>query len=134
MPKHARGVLDTSVVLDYEKLATDDLPVQASIAAITLAEIVAGPHAVFDIDERSRRQARLQWVESELLALPFDADAARAYGRVYAAVVADGRKPRGGRAVDLFIAATALSRSLPLYTRNPADFSSLVAILDIEHV
>ena len=50
---------------------------------------------------------------------------------VYAAVLADGRKPRGGRAIDLLIAATALSRKMPLYTRNPADFSSLQTIMEI---
>jgi predicted nucleic acid-binding protein len=49
----------------------------------------------------------------------------RAYGTISAAVLADGRKPRGGRAIDLLIAAVALSERLPLYTRNPADFSSL---------
>ena len=63
--------------------------------------------------------------------LPFDADASRAYGRVYAAVVASGRKARGARAVDLLIAATACAAGLPLYTRNPADFSSLADLVDV---
>ncbi|HWM98391.1 MAG TPA: VapC toxin family PIN domain ribonuclease, partial [Streptosporangiaceae bacterium] len=56
--------------------------------------------------------------------IPFDADAARAYGRVTAAVIAAGRKPRR-TAVDLMIAATAIVAELPLYTTNPDDFVGL---------
>lgn len=63
--------------------------------------------------------------------LPFDAEAARAYGRVYAAVVASGRKARGARAVDLLIAAVACANGLPLYTRNPDDFQALDGLVDV---
>jgi predicted nucleic acid-binding protein len=35
------------------------------------------------------------------------------------------RKPRGARAVDLLIAATALANDLPLFTRNPDHFDHL---------
>jgi predicted nucleic acid-binding protein len=41
---------------------------------------------------------------------------------VRAAVIAAGRKPRGG-AVDLMIAATAVAEGLPLYTTQPAHFT-----------
>lgn len=129
-----RGVLDTSVLLDYEQLPVEALPALAAISAVTLAELAAGPHAVTDVQERSRRQARLQWAESEFTALPFDAEAARTYARVYAAVLANGRKPRGARAVDLLIAATALSRGLPLYTRNADDFTSVHSVMRIVSV
>lgn len=63
--------------------------------------------------------------------LPFDADAARAYGRVYASVAASGRKARGPRAANLLIAATALSNELPLYTRNAQDFRFLGGLIDV---
>jgi predicted nucleic acid-binding protein len=67
--------------------------------------------------------------------LPFDAGAARAYGRVYAATRSTDRKPRGARALDLLIAATALANDLPLFTRNPADFDHLGVIgLDVHAV
>ena len=67
-------------------------------------------------------------------ALPFEIDAARAYGRVFAAITGAGRKARGKRTVDLLIAATALSVGLPLYTRNINDFSGLEGVVDIVEV
>lgn len=121
----ARGILDTSVIIDLEKIDRLQLPIELAISAITMAELAAGPHATTDADERSRRQDRLQRAEAAFDPLPFDADASRAYGRIYATVVASGRKARGARAVDLLIAATACSAGLPLYTRNPDDFRSL---------
>jgi predicted nucleic acid-binding protein len=47
---------------------------------------------------------------------------------------AGGRKASGTRAIDLLIAATALSVGLPLYTRNMDDFSGLDGIVDIVEV
>jgi hypothetical protein len=63
--------------------------------------------------------------------LPFDIAAARVYGRIYAAVIAAGRKARGRRTMGLLIAATALSNKLPLYTHNAEDFAGLESLLDI---
>jgi hypothetical protein len=63
-----------------------------------------------------------------------DASVARAYGRVYAAVVASDGKARRRRAVDLLIAATALAAGLPLYTRNADDFTGLSDLLRIVSV
>lgn len=120
-----RGLIDTSVVIALEQLPPGALPEEPAIAAVTLAELAAGPHATDDPDERARRQDRLQRVEVLMEPLPFDAAAARAYGRVYAATRARHRKPRGGRALDLLIAATALANDLPLFTRNPDDFDHL---------
>ena len=126
-----RGVLDTSVVVDIHRLDRSSLPREMAIAAITLAELAAGPHAVDDPEERAERQERLQWVESTVETLPFDEEAARSYGTVYAAARAAGRKPRGARAVDLLIAAVAAANDLPLYTRNPADFAALGGVLTV---
>lgn len=120
-----RGVIDASVLIDLERLAPDSLPDEMAISAITMAELAAGPHATDDRVERARRQDRLQRVEATFQPLPFDVAAARAYGRVYASVVAAGRKARGRRAVDLLIAATALAGELPLYTCNPDDFAQI---------
>jgi predicted nucleic acid-binding protein len=134
-PDVVRGLLDTSVVIALESLTGDALPEEPAISAITLAELAAGPHATDDDDERARRQDRLQRVEALLDPLPFDAAAARAYARVYAATrSADGR-PRGARAGDLMIAAIALANGLPLFTRNTADFEHLATVgLDVQGV
>lgn len=129
-----RGLLDTSVIIDLESIPATSLPIEIAISAITLAELAAGPHATDDPNERSRRQDRLQRVEATFDPLPFDADAGRAYGRVFSAVVNAGRKPRGARAVDLLIASTAVAANLPLYTRNPDDFQSLEELIDVVSV
>jgi predicted nucleic acid-binding protein len=127
----ARGILDTSVVIDLEHIEPARLPVEVGISAITMAELSAGPHATADPEERARRQDRLQRAEAAFDPLPFDAEAARAYGRIYAAVVAAGRKARGARAVDLLLAATACAAGLPLYTRNPDDFRAIGHLVEI---
>ena len=120
-----RGLLDTSVVLDLERLDPEGLPIEIALSALTLAELAAGPHVASDAKERGVRQDRLQRAEAAFDALPFDAAAARGYGRVYSAVVSTSRKARGARAVDLLIAATAAAAALPLYTRNVDDFRGL---------
>lgn len=130
-PRPRRGLLDTSVVIDLELIGIDALPEEVAICAITMAELAAGPHATTDADERARRQDRLQRTEAAFDPLPFTTEAARAYGRVFASVAAAGRKPRGARAVDLLIAATALAEGLPLFTRNPEDFSHLDGIVEV---
>ena len=96
-----------------------------------MAEPAAGPHATRDTAERARRQDRLQRAEATFDPLPFDGDAARAYGRIDAAIVATGRKARGPRAVDLLIAATALAANPPLYTRNVDDFRGVEHLLTV---
>ena len=132
MPEQRRrGLLDTSVIIDFERLAADQLPAEAAISAITLAELAAGPHAARDPGERAARQERLQRVEATFDALPFDDHAARAYGRIYAAVLVAGRKARGARAMDLQIAAIALANGLPLYTRNPKNLRAIEHLVDI---
>lgn len=130
-PRHLRGLIDTSVVIDLESIEPVDLPAEIAVSAITMAELAAGPHATTDPAERARRQDRLQRAEATFEPLPVDTTVARAYGRVYAAVGATGRKARGRRAVDLFIAATAVAAGLPLYTRNPDDFAGLSDLLEI---
>lgn len=133
-PVAIRGLVDTSVVIDLERVAPETLPPEIAIAAVTLAELAAGPHATSDPTERARRQERLQRAEATFDAIPFDAAAARAYGRVYAEAASSGRKARGRRALDLLIAATALAAQLPLYTRNPSDFDGLGVLIDVTAV
>jgi predicted nucleic acid-binding protein len=119
------------VVIALPAVDGSQLPEEVAVSAVTFAELAAGPHAASDPQERARRQDRLQRVETTFDPIPFDAAAARDYGRVHAAVAAVGRKARGRRAVDLLIAASALAMGLPLYTCNPADFDGLDHLIDI---
>jgi len=130
-PRPPRGVADTSVIIDLDALDASQLPFEVAVSALTMAELAAGPHTTDDPDERARRQDRLQRAEAAFDPLPFDGDAARAYGRIFASVTAAGRKARGARAVDLLIAATALAAELPRYTRNGEDFEALDGLVDV---
>ena len=125
-----RGLLDTSVVVDHDLIDPSLLPDESAISAVTLAEIAAGPHATSDEGERARRQDRLQWAAATWEPLPFDADAARAYGRIFAATRAAGQTSRA-RLADLLIASTAVANDLPVYTRNGGDFAALRGIIDV---
>lgn len=129
--RHQRGLLDTSVVVDLESIDPSLLPSEVAISSITLAELAAGPNATDDLVERSRRQDRVQRVEAAFDPIPFGVDAARAYGRVFAAVASSGRKPRGARAVDMLIASVAVAEELPLYTRNAADLAHIEDLVDV---
>jgi predicted nucleic acid-binding protein len=124
-------MIDTSVLIDLPALDPDVLPEELAVSAVSVAELAAGPHATQDVAERARRQERLQLVEATFDPLPFDAAAARSYGRIFATVRAGGRKAPGRRALDLLIAATASAVNLPLYTRNPDDFVGLEDIVTV---
>lgn len=104
------------------------------MSAVTLAELAAGPHAAGDDAERARRQDRLQRAEATFEPLPVDGEVARAFGRIYAEVMARRRAARGRRAFDLLVAATALAADLPLSTRNEEDFRELGALVEIVDV
>ena len=100
------------------------LPDKPLITAITLAELTVGPLVATSDQERAARQAHLQQAESDFDALPFDASAARAFGRVAASLRQSGRKTTA-RSYDAMIAATALAHALPVYTCNPDDFAGI---------
>lgn len=120
----SQGLIDTNVVIQLAKIDPGQLPDEMILSAITLAELSAGPHHADDPSERAKRLSVLQHAEATFDPLPFDADAARAFGMICAAVLAHGRKPRG-RIADLMIAAVAQANRLPLYTTNPNDFVGL---------
>jgi predicted nucleic acid-binding protein len=136
---HEQGLLDTNILILRRWINPAELPDERAISAITLAELSAGPHEVRRNDEqdaydehieRARRLDVLQRAESEFDPVPFDAEAARIYGRVSAAMIASGRKPRR-RMVDLVIASTAIAEDLPLFTTNPDDFNGLHDLLTV---
>ncbi|QCB92266.1 type II toxin-antitoxin system VapC family toxin [Cellulomonas shaoxiangyii] len=130
-----RGLLDTNILILRRGIAAERLPDDVAVSAVTLAELAAGVHLVAGDDadaraERARRTDVLQRAENEFDPLPFDAEAARIYGRLAAAVHSLGRTPRR-RVADLMIAATAAANELPLWTTNPADFAGLGDVVEI---
>ena len=134
---HPRGLLDTNIMILRRWIDPGELPAEMAITAVTLAELSAGPHQVRRDSEqggynehaqRARRLDVLQRAENEFDPIPFDAEAARIYGRVTAAVIAAGRKPRS-RVADLMIASIAIAEDLPLFTTNPDGFTGLEDLL-----
>jgi predicted nucleic acid-binding protein len=126
-----RGLLDTNIMILRSRIAAEELPDEMAISAVTLAERSAGPHEVrpdteqdayFEAAERARRLDVPQRAEHEFDPIPFDTEAARAYGGVAAAVIAAGRKPRR-RAADLMIAGRRsplncrCTRQIPVISR-----------------
>lgn len=127
------GLLDTNVVIHLPRLDGSVLPDEMVISAITLAELSAGPHHTDDAVERAKRIGVLQHAEATFDPLPFDAEAARTFGSISAAVLAYGRRPRR-RIADLMIASIAASNRLPLFTTNPGDFAGLGDLVRIAPV
>ncbi|MGO9903951.1 MAG: type II toxin-antitoxin system VapC family toxin [Solirubrobacteraceae bacterium] len=118
-------MLDTSTVILLARFAdATELPQEPVITAVTLAELSVGPLVAQDERERAARQAHLQQAEADFDPLPFDAAAARAFGRVAAYLRRAGRKP-AARTYDAMIAATAIANGLPVYTCNPSDFEGI---------
>jgi predicted nucleic acid-binding protein len=76
MARRERGVLDTSVVVDIASVTEEALPTASAIAALTLAELTAGPLSTTDPSLRAERLERLQCAESRIEAIPFDTAAA----------------------------------------------------------
>ncbi|MFH0244601.1 type II toxin-antitoxin system VapC family toxin [Streptomyces sp. HK10] len=137
--EHRQGLIDTNIMILRRWVDPDELPVEMAISGITLAELSAGPHEVrrneeqSDYDEHAERARRLdvlQRAENEFDPIPFGVEAARAYGRVCAAVISVGRKPRR-RVADLMIASVAVAENLPLFTTNPDDFKGLDDLLTV---
>ena len=120
-----RGILDTSTLILLGRIEDiGQLPAEPLITAITLAELSVGPLVASTDHERAARQAHVQQAEADFEPLPFDANAARSFGRVAAGLRRAGRKP-AARGDDAMIAAIAVSNDLPLHTCNPRDFTAI---------
>jgi predicted nucleic acid-binding protein len=128
------GLIDTSVAIALKTIDRERLPRRIVVSALTIAELAGGPHGSKHDLQRVRRENQLKDVRTKVEALDFDLGCAHAYGMVYGASIGVGRKPRGARAVDLMIAATALAHRLPLYTLNPKDLRGLDDLIEIVDV
>jgi predicted nucleic acid-binding protein len=121
--RHPAGVLDTSVFIANEsgrQLDESRIPAEVATTVITLAELHAGVLAASTSDIRARRLATLESV-ADMEALPVDEEAARMWARLRIHLAETGRRVRIN---DLWIAAIAASRTLPVVTQDE-DFDAL---------
>jgi predicted nucleic acid-binding protein len=125
-----KAILDTSVLIGT---AVGDLPDEAAISVATLAELHFGVHLSKTEEIRRLRVRRLAEIEAHFDPLPVDAAVARSYGELASIVRSHGRKART-RVMDLLVAATAVTWSVPLYTRNLRDFDGLGDVLEVREV
>ena len=119
----SRGLLDTSVFIGLETnrvVRFDALPEEQFVSAVTLGELFAGVHAATDADTRSSRLRTIETVSSATV-LRVDGDVAEHWARLRQKLRENGRSINVN---DLWIASTALTHSLPVFTQG-ADFDVL---------
>ena len=111
------GVLDTSVFIATEsgrQLDVARIPDELATTVVTLAELHAGVLAATTSETRAQRLATLEAV-ADIETLPVDDDAARMWARLRIHLAETGRRVRIN---DLWIAAIAASRALPVVTQD----------------
>lgn len=115
---HERGLLDTSVFVAQESgRPLGPLPQTAAVSVITVAELHLGVLMADDPVVRAQRLRTLSSVEALLEPLPIDAEVARRFAALVAEARQQGRRPK---IMDTWIAATAVTHSLPVYTQDDA--------------
>ncbi|MFZ1177040.1 MAG: type II toxin-antitoxin system VapC family toxin [Mycobacterium sp.] len=125
----AAGVLDTSVFIATESARPLDealIPEEVATTVVTLAELRAGVLAATTSDIRAQRLATLESV-ADMEMLPVDDEAARMWARLRIYLAETGRRVRIN---DLWIAAIAASRALPVITQDD-DFAALDGAADL---
>lgn len=125
-----RGVLDTSVFIAAESgrpLDVGRLPDESAISVVTFAELQAGVLVAADLDVRARRLATLASVQDVEL-LDVDEAAAATWAQMWVHLAQIGRRVNVN---DLWIAATAASRRLPVVTQDD-DFGPVEGVAGLE--
>ncbi len=121
-----RGLLDTSVFVAFESgrsIDVDALPDESAISVVTLAELEAGVLAASTTESRSIRMGTLRRV-NEIELIGVDESVARMWALMRVTLGRGGRKIKGN---DLWIAATAASRGMPVVTQD-SDFGPVEGI------
>ena len=117
-----RGLLDTSVFIAEETgRPLGILPQMAAISVTTIAELHLGLLMAGDPEVRARRLRTLSSVEALFDPLPIDIDVARVFAELVAEARRQGRRPK---IMDTWVAATAVTHQLPVYTQDE-DFLSI---------
>lgn len=100
-----------------------------TITAVTVFERLRGYHAALRKGKPFERQLQaFQALAAGSVVLPFDQEAAEVASTIWAAATRAQRQNLG----DLLIAAIAVSRQLPLVTRNRRDFERLTGAAGFE--
>jgi predicted nucleic acid-binding protein len=112
-----RALLDTSFFVATESgrpLGEMDGVTETEVSAVTLAELTVGVLVADDAD-RPARVATLTAVESTWEPLPVDAEVARQFARIVAALRANRRRVP---VLDALVAATAVVEQIPVVTQD----------------
>lgn len=120
-----RGLLDTTVLIAREQGdPLGALPEESAISVVTLAELHIGVLLADEPRVRAQRMRSLSEVERSFDALPVDKDVARNFATIVADARRQGRKPK---IMDAWIAATAVTHDLPVFTQD-VDFDRLADV------
>jgi len=112
-----RALLDTSFFVATESgrpLGAMETVTETDVSVVTLAELTVGV-LVADDDDRSARVATLSAAESTWVPLPIDAEVARQFARIAAALRTSGRRVP---ILDALVAATAMVEQIPVVTQD----------------
>ncbi len=112
-----RALLDTSFFVTTESgrpLGGMEGVTETEVSVVTIAELTVGVLMASDAD-RPARVATLSAVESTWDPLPVDAEVARQFARIVAALRTDGRRIP---ILDALVAATALVEQIPVVAQD----------------
>ena len=121
-----RALLDTSFFVATESgrpLAEMEGVTETEVSVVTLAELTVGVLMAGD-DDRPARVATLSAVESTWDPLPIDAEVARQFARIVAALRAGGRRVP---ILDALVAATAIVEQIPVVTQD-SDYAAIPGV------
>jgi predicted nucleic acid-binding protein len=122
-----RGLLDTSLFIAGEQrrpIDVEQLPDQAAVSVVTVAELELGVHLAGSDEIRAQRLGTLRALQATYVALPIDEAVASAFAQLVAVARRAGRRPK---VQDTWIAATARAHSVAVYTQD-SDFDALEGV------
>ncbi|MHA6629034.1 PIN domain-containing protein [Pseudonocardia sichuanensis] len=123
-------MLDTSVFIAAESgrpLDESRIPEESAVSVVTVAELQAGVLAASAVDVRARRLLTLDAL-GDIELIDVDESAARTWARMRVHLAESGRRVNVN---DLWIAAVAASRGLPVVTQDE-DFAPLEGVAGLE--